>query len=575
MKKLIIYLRLSNDDGDEKDESNSIANQRQLIWAYIKKNRLDEAYEIVEYVDDGYTGKNLDRPGIQQALTLVRKRAVGMIIVKDFSRLARDYIVMGDFIEKIFPFMNIRFVALNNRYDSDNYKEQLPDMDVSFQNLVNDYYSEEKSVKIRAVHRMKYAHGEYLGPVAPYGYRKSWNNKNHIEVDEEAAEVVYRIHCMRFFECMSSVEIARSLNDENILIPSEYLKSKGSKVYFSTGKIKKWNVGMVDNIIHKIAYLGITVSSKSKTAETGSQKKKTNPRALWNYVEGTHSAIVPWVMWLENQKPLKTRENDKPEEEKEAPSFGTSHTLLPEGMAEQVVKGEKSPSLKSGKYVLPDELRTSPVKGMVYCANCGHKMGRGIGKKKIYYKCAYHIEEDGHCCMRGGFREDRLVEIVLAAVNQQIELISCLQEIHDKEKQQRRKIRKSCETSIKKCKNKMEVLKREKLELYEKFQAGEISQNKYLALKAKNLTSLEELKAKQGHLEQELKDSKEEENQCLALYEDKQPVSELTRELTEELIDKIILYSKEQVEIQFKYVDEIERFLHQAQNSEEKQEAAV
>lgn len=280
-------------------------------------------------------------------------------------------------------------------------------------------------------------------------------------------------------------------------------------------------------------------------------------------------------MWLENQKPLKSRESDQGGEELDTPLFKSHHALMPEGMAEKIVKGEKESRLKSGKYVLPDELKTSPIKGMVYCANCGHKMGRGIGRKKIYYKCAYHMSDGEHNCMSGGFREDRLLEIVLVAVNQQIELMSGQQEIRDKEEEERQKRQKACETLIKKCKNKIAVLKHEKLELYEKFQAGEISQNKYLALKENNSASLEKQKIRLEQLEEEQHHNEKEESRCLALYEDKQPVGELTRELTEELIDKIILHSKEQVEIQFQYADEIERLLCTISNNGEVTAEAV
>lgn len=147
-KILALYLRLSSEDDSEADESNSITNQRFLAYSFIQQFKLNE-YEVVEYTDDGYTGKNMERPNMQRLLQDIRERKIAMIVVKDFSRLARDHIVMGDFIDKIFPFMQIRFIAINDHYDSNNYIDRVPDLDVPFKNLIYDYYSEECSVKIK------------------------------------------------------------------------------------------------------------------------------------------------------------------------------------------------------------------------------------------------------------------------------------------------------------------------------------------------------------------------------------------------------------------------------------------
>lgn len=564
-KKLIIYLRLSNEDGDDKDESNSIVNQRWLIWEYIKRHNLETIYEIVEFSDDGYSGKNLERPGIREVLALVRKRETGMIIVKDFSRMARDYIIMGDFIEKIFPFMDIRFVAINNQYDSNDYQGRLPDMDVSFQNLVNDYYSEEKSVKIKAVFQMKHAHGEYTGPVAPYGYKKSQTLKNHIVPDEEAAGIVYRIHCMRFFDSMFPQEIARTLEAEGIPIPSEYLKQKGSKVYFSTIGIKGWNAINVKRILHNSVFLGVMVSEKTRAMETGSSKKVSNPREMWRIAEKTHEPIVPWRMWLANQKPLQKKKGYVTMQGQDSSHMdgldvgGDNH--LPQGMAEQVIKREKISSIKSGQHILPEELRDSPVKGRVWCANCGHKMMRGLGRKRIYYTCSYRYHNAQGICMRGCFREDHLMELVLAAINQQIMVMADLHKFYDREKQKCEENKKAVQNERKRLENRRLSLKREKLELFERYQNGTIGKEKYLALKRENSDGFEKLELEYTKLEHEYQEAEVEDYKCLALYEDKKGIQQLTKELVEELIDRIILYDKEHVEIRFRYADEIEKLV--------------
>lgn len=170
MKKLlIIYERLSDEDEVEKDESNSITNQRILINSYIQKNNLSQGLKVEEFFDDGYSGKNFQRPGIQTVLDKVKKRMVSILIIKDFSRLSRDYIELGRYIDMIFPFLNVRFISINNQYDSIQYKNRTPGIEVPFQNLVYDFYSEDLSENIKKAFKIKREKGEYFGRMPTYG----------------------------------------------------------------------------------------------------------------------------------------------------------------------------------------------------------------------------------------------------------------------------------------------------------------------------------------------------------------------------------------------------------------------
>lgn len=166
MMNIAIYMRLSKEDEFSHEESNSISMQRLLLRDYVREHFPDA--KILEFFDDGYSGTNFDRPGIQDLLDRVRNYEINCIIVKDFSRFARDYIELGSYLEQIFPFMGVRFISINDKYDSDKYTGNVTDIDVNFKNLLYDLYSKDLSVKIKASMRSIKAQGKYVGSEAPF-----------------------------------------------------------------------------------------------------------------------------------------------------------------------------------------------------------------------------------------------------------------------------------------------------------------------------------------------------------------------------------------------------------------------
>ena len=190
---MALYLRLSKEDGDMIDESNSITNQRYILRRFVEQRPEFDSYEIKEYIDDGFSGKNFERPGVQKLLEDVKSGKVHGIVVKDFSRFGRNHIEVGNYIEKIFPLLDIRFIAVNNSFDSKDYVGITPDMDVAFENLMYDYFSEENSVKIKNDLMGRRMRGNYLATFAAFGYKKSPSDHNRIIVDEEAAAIVRMI----------------------------------------------------------------------------------------------------------------------------------------------------------------------------------------------------------------------------------------------------------------------------------------------------------------------------------------------------------------------------------------------
>ena len=255
------YLRLSIEDGD-KAESNSIGNQRELIRDFVAER--PELHLVGEYADDGYTGTNFERPGFTQMMEDIKSSKINCIIVKDLSRLGRNYIEMGKYLEQIFPMMGIRFIAINDNYDNANSESSDSDsIVVPFKNLLNDSYCRDISIKVRSQLDIKRRKGEFIGGYAMYGYCKDERNKSRLVVDEYAAEIVRSIY-RRKLEGMSANSIADQLNSEGVLAPSEYKRLCGLNYHsgFKTGTHAKWQAIQVLRILKNEVYTGTMVQGK-------------------------------------------------------------------------------------------------------------------------------------------------------------------------------------------------------------------------------------------------------------------------------------------------------------------------
>ena len=232
MKRIVIYLRLSKEDDLNRDESNSISNQRELIKRFIRKDKNLRQMEVVEIKDDGYTGKNMNRPGMQQLLELIRKRQVQVVIVKDMSRFSRDYLVLGQYTEQIFPFMGIRFIAINDNYDSDISDGGIAEIDVAFKAVLYDFYSEDISRKIKSTLAEKKRQGCFLNVYAPYGYRKDPADHHALIIEPEGAEIVRRIF-REYLAGKSMYQIAKDLNRDGVDTPAQYISKRDGVDYTS------------------------------------------------------------------------------------------------------------------------------------------------------------------------------------------------------------------------------------------------------------------------------------------------------------------------------------------------------
>ena len=295
------YIRLSREDGD-KVESESISNQRDLITMFLKGNRDMQLYKF--YIDDGYTGTDFKRPAFQEMINDIKAGIIDCVVVKDLSRIGRNYIDTGQYLERFFPQHNIRFVAINDNID--NYNQRY-DISVPIRNIVNAQYAEDISKKVISAIRTKQKDGKFIGAFCSYGYKKDPHDKNKLIIDEEAAAVVRRIFSM-FLSGRGFQTIARVLTDEGIPCPSVYKKQNGenytnTKRLFSTSY---WTYSTVRNILKKQIYIGDMVQHKSNMSRYNYGSKNI-PEDEWYIVENTHPAIIEKSVWLEVQELMKQK----------------------------------------------------------------------------------------------------------------------------------------------------------------------------------------------------------------------------------------------------------------------------
>ena len=307
-----IYARLSRDDGD-KLESDSIINQKALIRDFISKH--PEIHVVSEKTDDGYSGVNFDRPAFQEMMEDIRSGKINCVVVKDLSRFGRNYIEAGNYIERVFPFMGVRFIAINDSYDSLD-RNQSDSLIIPFKNLINDAYCKDISVKIRSQLEIKRKKGQFIGAFAVYGYLKDPEDHNKLIPDTYASEVVRAIYKWKL-EGMSQGRIAEKLNLQGVLCPMEYKLSMGIKVQtnFKVRKQALWSPRSVTRILTNEIYTGALIQGKTSTPNYKVKKIVAKDEAEWIRVEDAHEAIIDRRTFDDVQRILQKDIRSAPDEE--------------------------------------------------------------------------------------------------------------------------------------------------------------------------------------------------------------------------------------------------------------------
>lgn len=395
--KASLYLRLSKDDtdidGSIKKESNSIASQRDLLKAYVKKHSDMEIFGI--YIDDGYSGTSfVDRPGFQKMMSDIYAGKADCVIVKDLSRFGRDYIEAGRFIQKIFPAFNVRFIAVTDNYDSLYADHADTSLVLPVKNFVNDSYCRDISVKVRSCQKIKRIEGQCISAFAPYGYIKDPDNKNHLVIDKYAADIVKKIFKWKM-EGMSLLAVANKLDSLGILPPAEYKKMTGLKYQtgFRTAKTGKWSAVSVKRILTDRVYTGDMVQGKREKISYKVKKRIAKPEDEWVCVKNTHKAVIPRIDFDIVQK-----------------------LLMYDGRSSESSAG-------TGK--------ANFFCGVLFCADCGTPMVKRInkykGRQKVFYICQTKNQSRG--CTRHSIPEEMLKNIVLKEIISFMDLMASYPDI--------------------------------------------------------------------------------------------------------------------------------------------------
>lgn len=377
------YYRLSREDGD-KDESDSIVNQKALVEEFLKSHPDIQIYE--DKVDDGYTGVNFDRPAFTSMMDDIKKGKVNCVIVKDLSRFGRNYIETGKYIEKIFPYLGVRFISITDNIDTISDLYSANEIIIPFKNLINDAYCRDISIKVRSHLDIKRKNGQFIGSFAPYGYKKSSENKNKLIIDEKAANIVRQIFSWKL-DGMSGAGIAEKLNELGIPTPYLYKQMNGENYYcgYQKNADMKWKAATVNVILKNEVYTGTLIQGKTYSPNYKIRKRIKRSEKEWIRCENNHEPIVS-------------------QEE-----FGLVQELF-----------------RMDTRVAPDQDKLYLFSGLVKCGWCGGNMTRKSipvnGKRYVYLVCIENKNRNG-CSNSKAISVKRLEEVILKIINLHIEEI--------------------------------------------------------------------------------------------------------------------------------------------------------
>ena len=521
------YLRISREDGD-KEESDSIGTQKDITHEYIEQN--DDIVFVDEYIDDGWTGTNFTRPDFERMMSDIKCGAVNCIIVKDLSRLGRNYILVGQYLEMIFPLLNIRFISVVDHIDSVKDPASINNALVSFKNVMNDEYCRDISNKVRASLDRKRSKGEFIGSFASYGYLKDPEDHHHLVIDPIAAEVVRNIYEW-FLGGMSIIGIAKKLNQLGVPNPTMYKKQLGFNYRHPSGELCDglWPDSSVKRILKNRIYTGDMVQNKTKIKSYKVQVCTNVPEEKWVVVPDTHEAIIPREQFETVQQLLRRDTRTAP---------GVSHVSI--------------------------------FGGYIRCADCRRAMGKKTAtqpyKKYYYYVCQTFRKGDRAACTKHTIREEKLYQAVLTTIQAQIQLAvsidDVLQDLKKKDIKAHRSSRLDSMLEMKKQEH--AKVSQFKIDLYPDWKSGIISKSEYLSLKEKFDKQLEQIERAVANIKEEIRQYKETtsvENQFIKHFLKYRNITELSREVIVELIEMIYVHEGGTITIDFKYQDEYQRLL--------------
>ena len=513
-----IYIRLSREDGD-KEESDSVGNQRKLLTEYVAKKDDFILYDV--YVDDGYSGTNFNRPSFQRMIADIEDGKVNCVVVKDLSRFGRDYIDTGRYLERYFPELGVRFISVTDSIDS---MKQAYDMLLPIKNIFNEQYARDISKKIQATVKSKQKAGEFIGAFTSYGYKKSPVDKNKLVIDDYAADVVRRIFSL-YIQGYGKQRIAKLLNAEGILCPAEYKKVNGEN-YKNCNRLESttyWSYSTINSILHREMYVG-NMGQGTKHQRMRSKQKKM-PKEEWIIVENTHEPIIDKATWEKAQSLLqkRTRELD----------------------------------LETNKNIFA---------GFVKCGDCGRAMTKNMwrradGSKTYSLYCGTYKRNGKQYCTPHTLPMAVLEDIVLGDLKAIVDSVDNLKELVQSQSFTASKVKRIADTELSKIKAELERVKRLKKSIYEDYREELISKEEFLSYREDYLKK-EELYSKQIEaLEEKKKDNVTEdvfETPWLKRLLELKDIETLDRDIVVEMISEIKVYENRKIKITYNFGNELE-----------------
>ncbi len=506
-----LYIRLSMEDDDVsgnpyKVESGSITTQRDLLYDYIKNRKEFDNCKIIEKCDDGFSGTHFDnRPQFTEMIELAQKGGIDCIIVKDFSRFGRDYVELGNYLEQLFPFMGIRFISVNDNYDSAELSDGATGgLDVAFKNLIYDYYSREMSKKQKIAWQRMAQQGQYNSNCALYGYRKSAEDKHKLVIEPEEAAVVREIFAMKNAG-MGTTMIAKTLNDRGIPSPAELYRSKGSTRQWKNKERKcYWTAAKIEAVIRDEKYTGTMVQLKTKLDSVGGKQVK-RPEGEWVRVEDTHEAIIDYPQYIRAVSSLKQQKAKESKKQKNIYYCGCCGRAL-----------------FNAHY------------GTVFCKQRSFKTGSDCKDIEIY-------KQDADMA-------------VLAAVKKEAELFL------DRDKLSKQAVKRNVSLSVSDrigaIVKSMESAQKGWFALYDKYADGKLEKDVFINEKKKYDADMERMEAELSALKQaqeaekSIQNSAERKAEQAVLFLEE---TELTEDMKEKLIEKVLVYPGNKIEIVWRF----------------------
>lgn len=534
-----IYLRLSIEDNGKKD-GDSMENQKELLMEYVSSRPNLVLTEI--YMDNGFTGTDFARPEFNRMLEDAKRGKIDCIVVKDLSRLGRNYVEAGDYLEKVFPFLQIRFIAVNDHYDSETLSSG-DQLGASLKNIVNDMYAKDISRKIGSAMKAKRLRGDYIGNYAPYGYLKDPDNHSRLIIDPEIAPIVKEIFEMRATGA-GIATITRALNEKNYPSPGRLRFERG----IITNNNKKgselpWNRHVLTDLLRNVVYIGHLAQGRSAQCLHKGVPFHWTDESEWDVVENTHEPIISMELW------------------------------------ERVQSIEKNYSKAAkdsfGKYAhLPK--RENPYGNLLRCADCGRVMkyirsyAKGGTRDYYNYKCPENIELGDSACPKKNIRADELDEAVLQTLRKQMEVFMDTQKVLQRLLALEREKAKRAAPSNRLQELKSEIEKRRSLStaLYTDYKDGLLTQDEYLYAKKKyqeELTLLEHELAELQGVQSKAAEVSFGQRHWQQLVDQYMGAEKLSGEMVKAMIKEIRLYADNSISVEFRYMNEFEELLRECE----------